>query len=134
MNLKNKVDYIYEFSDLNLFHIRSKVLTGDYANTIIEFGGSHLMQKTGQKGGDFTFNYILYQKPEKYQNVKLIGDSNFEKFLSELLINIINDKRNDKDDKKKLDEAANEGNICEILIDEKFYREKFNQKETPTII
>mgnify|MGYP003342972876 CR=1 FL=1 len=40
--LKNKVDYIYEYSDLNLFQTRVKILTGKYSDMIAEYGGSKI--------------------------------------------------------------------------------------------
>ena len=43
----NGIDFVYEYSDLNLFKTRVKILTGEYADTILEYGGSILVQSNG---------------------------------------------------------------------------------------
>jgi hypothetical protein len=123
--MKNKVDYIYEYSDLNLFQTRVKILTGDYAGIILEFGRSVLVQVNGTPGGKFDFDYTLYEKPEHLDNVSLIGNREFEEYLSTLLINIINDKKFDPEERKKQIAIAQSNSIFvgEIKIDKSFYPE-----------
>ena len=104
--MQNKIDYIYEFSDLNLFQIRVHILTGHYKDVILEFGGSYVesWMQDDEEHHDFTFTYTIYEKPEGLMLVN--GDKEFEQFLSNLLINIVQDKKNDKNDRFKLMEAA----------------------------
>lgn len=123
MNLKNKIDYIYEYSDLNLFQTRVKILTGDYANIILEFGGSAVTQRSDTPGGEFNFDYTLYYKPDNLKEVKLLGNKEFEAFLSEVLITIVNDRKDDRNERNKLHEAADNKNVSEIKIDNSFYTE-----------
>lgn len=118
--MKNKKDYIYEYSDLNLFQTRVKILTGEYAGIILEFGGSKLIQAFNVQ--DFNFNYTLYELPENLKSIQLTSNVNFERYLSKLLISIIKDRRKDKTEKGKLEIAASvKGCVSEIKIDEKFY-------------
>lgn len=124
--MKNKKDYIYEYSDLNLFQTRVKILTGEYKDIILEFADSHLIQRSDKPEGEFTFNYTLYFKPENLQNLKLIGNKKFEEFLSNLLINIIRDRKKDKKEKQKIEQVAHGDSqfIGKIKIDTKFYPQK----------
>ena len=119
--MKNNKDYIYEYSDLNLFHTRVKILTGDYTGIIIEFGGSYL--ESNKNNNRFVFDYTLYQKPDNPKVIIFKGDDQFEKYLSNLLINIINDRRKDKKEQEKLQEAASSQGVksSRIKIDAKFY-------------
>lgn len=118
--MKYKRDYLYEYSDLNLFQTRVVILTGKYKDVILEFGGSYLIQSPNVQ--DFTFEYTLYAKPESYTK-PLIGDPKFVKFLSKLLISITNHRNNSSDAKSLLDEAASVDGIIntKIKIDDKFY-------------
>jgi hypothetical protein len=118
--MKNKRDYIYEYSDLNLFQTRVKILKGEYSGIILEFGGSKLIQSINIQ--DFNFTYTLYEIPENLKYIQLNGDVKFERFLSKLLISIIKNRRKDKTETSKLATAASvEGCVSEIKIDEKFY-------------
>lgn len=120
--MKNKKDYIYEYSDLNKFQTRVQVLTGDYAEVILEFGSSYVTRVAGVKGGQFTFDYAIYAVPENLWSVNLKQDTNFEKYLSELLQSIIKDRKKDKKETQKLMQAASVGGaISTIKIDERFY-------------
>lgn len=116
------IDYIYEYSDLNLLHTRVKILTGKYKDTILEFGGSVVVHK--DTGGDFIFEYTIYHcTPENIG--KLRNDIEFEKYLSELLIAIVVDRRNDPDDKEILDEILTDFHsyIGKIKIHPTYYIE-----------
>lgn len=113
-------DFIYEYSDLNYLHIRSKVLTGDYKGLIVDFGSSYILQESNVAETKFNFNYILYELPEKKDHLNKDG---LELFLSELLINIINDRTKDPDHKQKLDDAAEQRNLSNIKIDKKYYQQ-----------
>ena len=128
MKLQNKKDYIYEYSDLNLFQTRVKILTGDYKDVILEFGSSHVVQTSENTETLFNFDYTLYFKPEKFNSIALRGDKNFEEYLSNLLINIISDRKKDKKEKLKLMEVAiaNSTFKGKIKIDSSFYQQKTN--------
>jgi hypothetical protein len=118
--MKNEKDYIYEYSDLNLFQIRVKLLTGNYKDVIIEFGSSFLTYSEGIQ--DFTFTYTLYAKPDNLNNIKLMGSNKFETHLQKVLLNIIQDKKKDKKEHSKLMKAASkEGTTSNIKIDTIFY-------------
>lgn len=121
--MKNNVDYVYEYSDLNQFQTRTKILTGPYRDVVLEFGGSLLRQESDVKGGQFTFDYTLYFKPDNLNNISLRQDQEFIKFLSKLLINIIKDRRKDKKEKYKLMQAAVNHKFIDtrIKIDDRFY-------------
>jgi hypothetical protein len=117
----NNIDFIYEYSDLNLFKTRCKVLSGHYTDLVLEFGGSVLEQ--GPNGNRFIFESELFTIPESLSAYQLKGTPDFEQFLSDLLIAIIIDRRNDPDMKAKLDAtASNAGPTkCIIEIDTKYY-------------
>jgi hypothetical protein len=119
--MKNKIDFIYEYSDLNELQTRVQVLTGEYKDTIVEFGGSNLLQN-GSKNV-FTFNYELYQIPRKFMNTQLKGNSDFEKFLAYLLVDVVSARKKDKQEHEKLMQAASYFGVkdSKIKIDEKFY-------------
>lgn len=121
--MRNKKDYVYEYSDLNLFHTRAQVLTGVYKGMIIEFGSSTLQQTQDIKGGEFKFDYKVYKLPDDYIHDKMTVDETTQKFLSDLLINIIRDRRKDKKELEKLHEAASERGMTssKIKIDKTFY-------------
>jgi len=122
--MKNNVDFIYEYSDLNLFQTRVKVLTGRYRGVILEFGGSGLAQH-GDKNL-FNFDYTLYEIPEHLACYQLRGTKEFEKFLAYLLVDVIDARNNDKNEKEKLKEAASYfgKQNPEIKINGKFYLKK----------
>jgi hypothetical protein len=102
--MKNGIDFVYEYSDLNLFQTRVKVLTGRYRGLILEFGGSVLSQKGDENS--FTFDYTLYEIPEQLACYQLRGTKEFEEFLAYLLVDVINARNKDKNEKQKLNEAA----------------------------
>lgn len=116
--MKNNVDFIYEYSDLNLFQTRVQVLTGQYSGMIVEFGASHILSVEGEH--DFTFDWTVYKKPD---SGSLVHDAQFEKFMSELLIAVINDRNNDPSARNKLMEAASVRGVQnpKIKIPEQFY-------------
>jgi hypothetical protein len=120
--MKNNVDYIYEYSDLTPFQTRVQILTGKYKDVILEFGGSWV--ESSEMGDNFTFNYIIYEKPYDMKLYK--DDKEFTNHLSQLLINIIDDRNNDKDERIKLMEAASCHGVldCKIKINNKFYQNK----------
>jgi hypothetical protein len=122
--MKNGKDFIYEYSDLNLLQTRIKILTGKYKGIIFELGSSHLTQ-AGEKN-TFTFNYTLYEIPEKLNKVQLRGNSEFEEYLAYLIVDVINARNNDPKEQEKLNEAATaEGKIrADIPIDDKWYPNK----------
>jgi hypothetical protein len=119
--MKKNKDYIYEYSDLNLFQTRVQILTGEYKGIILEFGSSHI--ESSQNGNNFSFDYTLYEKPESFWKVSLKNNKEFEKYLSKLLISIINDRKKDKKEQEKLWEAASYQGVksSTIKIDKKFY-------------
>lgn len=119
--MKNGVDFIYEYSDLNLFHTRVEILTGKYAGIILEFGGSVLAQ-TGDKN-TFTFDYILYQVPDQFYAPRLRTNGEFNNFLGYLLVDVIDCRNKDPQWKEKLDEAASYigKQNPSIKVDQKFY-------------
>jgi hypothetical protein len=102
--MENGKDFIYEYSDLNLFYTRVKILTGKYTNITLEFGSSVLIQSSLED--EFKFDYILYEVPNKFSAIKLRKNKFFNNFLAKLLIAIIVSRRNDPNEKEKLDESA----------------------------
>jgi hypothetical protein len=123
--MKNKIDFIYEYSDLKKLYTRVKVLTGHYEGLIIEFGGSTLAQWAEKRKvkNNFTFEYTIYQIPEQLKNYKLRGTPEFESFLAYLLVDVISDRNKDPKAKQKLDEALMAGGIkkSNINIDDSWY-------------
>jgi len=119
--MKNGIDFIYEYSDLNIFKTRVQILTGEYADTILEFGGSILAQCNGKN--TFTFEYELFQIPQHLAQVQLKGNKDFEIFLGYLLVDIINSRNNDPEELDKLTQVASiKGALPNnIKIDPKFY-------------
>ena len=102
--MKNGVDFIYEYSDLNLFQTRVKVLTGRYRGLILEFGGSGLAQYSDKNV--FNFDYTLYEIPEQLTSYQLRGTKEFEEFLAYLLVDVVDARNNDPKELEKLHEAA----------------------------
>jgi len=119
--MKNGIDFVYEYSDLNLFHTRVKILTGKYAGIILEFGSSILAQ-VGDKN-TFTFDYTLFEVPDQFHSPRLRTEGEFNQFLGYLLVDVISTRNSDPKEKEKLDEAATyEGKqYSDIKIDEIFY-------------
>jgi hypothetical protein len=115
--MKNNIDFIYEYSDLNLFQTRAKVLTGKYKGMIIEYGKSGVARGGGKNLFDFT--YTVYAYPDSLD--KNTSNEDYITFFSELLTAIVIDRRTDKNAKQKLDLAAMKQNVSQIKIDDKFY-------------
>lgn len=118
-NMKDGIDFVWDYSDLNMYHIRVQVLAGEYAGLIFELGGSGI----GQDGvhSKFVFEYILYEKPETYKDVMLRGNPVFEQYLSHLILKVIETRQSDPEDKKKLARSFDINNKCNIEIDNTFY-------------
>jgi hypothetical protein len=119
--MKNNIDFVYEYSDLNLFQTRVHILTGKYAGIILEFGGSVLAQ-IGEDN-TFTFDYTLYEVPDQFYGPNLKASSEFNHFLGYLLVDVIHSRNTDPDEKRKLDEAANFEHMPKpkIQVSEKWY-------------
>ena len=135
--MENNVDFIYEFSDLNLFYTRVKILTGRYESLVIEFGSSGLAQ--WENKNNFNFDYVIYEIPEQLQNYKLRGVPEFEEFLAYLLVDVINDRNKDSDWKDKLDESASYEGVqsSKIKIDNKWYPQEllvFKNRQQPKAV
>jgi hypothetical protein len=126
--MKKGKDFVYEYSDLNLFQTRVQILTGRYKGVILEFGGSLLAQQ-GDKN-TFTFDYTLYEVPEHLACYKLKGTKEFEEFLAYLLVDVIDARNNDPKELSKLHEAASDTGktSSDIKIKDSFYS---NLKKQP---
>ena len=98
----NNVDFVYEYSDLNLFHTRVKVLTGLYKDLVFEYGGSVLEQIKTKKifKNNFKFDYILYEIPEKFDMEKLKKDKAFIEFMAYLIVDVISCRNKDPKEKE----------------------------------
>lgn len=106
--MKKGKDFIYEYSDLNLFQTRVKILTGKFKGVILEFGGSGLAQHGDNN--TFTFEYTLYEKPPELEETQLRGNAQFEKYLADLLVSVIGARNRDKKEHSRLmDAASSEG-------------------------
>ena len=101
--MKNNIDFVYEYSDLNLFQTRVQILAGAYAGIVLEFGGSILAQ-IGDKN-TFTFDYILYEVPDQFYGPSLRKDKEFNEYLGYLLVHVIQCRNLDPKEKEKLVEA-----------------------------
>jgi len=117
--MKNGIDFVYEYSDLNLLQTRVKILTGEYAEIVLEFAGSNLAQ--WEDKNLFTFNYTLYEVPNKFSGPKLRTDKQFNEFLAYLLVDVIAARKTDEQEQNKLFDALNETNRLNIQIDDKYY-------------
>ena len=119
--MKNGIDFVYEYSDLNLFYIRTQILTGKYAGIILEFGSSMLAQC--EADNYFKFDYILYEVPDQFYGPRLRTDGEFNEFLAYLLVDIIDHKNKDPKEHYKLMQAASARGALpnSIKIDPKFY-------------
>ena len=119
--MKNEIEFIYEYSDLNLFHTRVKILTGKYAGIILEFGSSLLTQ--WEDKNTFTFDYILYEVPDQFYGPKLRTDSEFNNFLAYLFVDVIDCRNKDPEELLKHHEAASKKGktYSNIKIGKRFY-------------
>lgn len=117
--MKNGVDFIYEYSDLNMYCIRVHVLTGTYAGLIFELGGSGIGQSMEEI--NFVFEYTLYKKPEAHKDIVLRGNPEFEQYLSDLILKVIETRQSDPEDTNKLAKSFDLKNKCGIDIDGSFY-------------
>jgi hypothetical protein len=117
--MKNEIDYIYEYSDLNPYYTRVKILTGEYQGVILEFG--HFDMKLKSKKKKLTFDFTLYEKPTKFENVRLKEDKEFTEYLSEVLISILEAREADIHQLQKFMEAEEVKST--IKINERFYSE-----------
>jgi hypothetical protein len=117
-------DFIYDYSDLNLLQTRVQVLKGDYEGMIVEIGGSSLMQ--WEDKNLFDFEYTLYQYPKNVD--KIDRDETFDKFIANIIVGLVDHRRNRPDWKERLDEACDGLNTCSIKIDSKFYINKYRQQ------
>ena len=120
--MKSGIDFIYEYSDLNYLQTRVHVLTGKYADTILEFGGSVLGQD-GVNPNKFVFQSELMQLPYSLKDTQLKGTKEFEEFLTYLLVDIIEAKNQDPEEHKKLIDAIDGKPPGNIKIDDLFYPE-----------
>ena len=117
--MKNGIDFVWDYSDLNVYHIRVHVLTGEYAGLIFELGGSGI----GKDGvnSTFVFEYTLYQKPAQFENVLLKGNLDFEQYISEVILKVIETRQSDPEDTNKLRASFGINNKCKIEISPNFY-------------
>ena len=115
--MNNNIDFIYEYSDLNLFNTRVQILTGKYAGAIVEFGGSGVMAGLGHPV--LNFEYRLYVEPK-------FMDDKFRDYLTNLLIAVVTARAKDPEESKKLDEAASKYGVRnpKIKLPECFYANK----------
>jgi hypothetical protein len=91
------------------------VLGGKFAGMILEFGASGVASGFGKP--TFNFEYTIYAFPD-------VNKKGLEKYLKNLLIDIILDRKSDPDAKKKLDEAASVGGVVsKIKLPNQFYPE-----------
>lgn len=131
--MKNGTDFVYEYSDLNLFHTRVQIITGKYAGIILEFGGSGIA--ICKDKNLFNFDYILYEVPDQFYGPKLRQEQEFNEFLAYLLVDVIDARNHDPLEKEKLNEAASTGGIAssKIKINNNWYPLKqtiFSQPKT----
>lgn len=117
--MKNDIDFVWDYSDLNIYQIRVHVLTGEYAGLIFELGGSGI----GQDGvnSTFVFEYTLYQKPAQFENVLLKGTPEFEQYISDVILKVIETRQSDPEDTAKLRKSFGVNNKCKIEINSIFY-------------
>jgi len=120
--MKNGIDFLYDYSDLNMYQIRVHVLTGDYTGLIFELGGSGIGQSIEKTV--FAFEYTLYKKPDAYKDVPLRGNPKFEKDISEIILKVIEARQSDPDDTKRLSKSFDPSNKCDVQIDSAFYTPK----------
>ena len=51
--MKNNIDYIYKYSNLNPMQTSVQILTGEYKDIIVEFGSSDLNQYFDENGRSY---------------------------------------------------------------------------------
>ena len=104
-----------------MFQTRVQVLTGEYKDLIVEFGGSGIAQSAHEAA--FNFDYKVYYLPKQLQNKQLQGSREFEMFLALLLAHVIAARKADKNEHDKLMEAASVDGVksSKIKIDDIFY-------------
>jgi hypothetical protein len=127
--MKNNIDYIYEYSDLNRFHTRVQILTGKYKDIIFEYTNVVLCQ--WEDKNKLEFKYDIYYKPQNLIHIKLKADEDFVDHIIQLICNIVEDRRNDKFESNKLDIAASYFGVTKpnIKIDKKWYPKEKIQPE-----
>lgn len=115
--MKNNIDYIYEYSDLNIFWTRALVLSGKYKDMVVEFGTAYFLHS--EYVNSFNLDYKIYTIPFEQFSV----DSESEIFLSNLLLSIVDDRKNDPNDREKLNHSLflKDTRFCNISIDERYY-------------
>lgn len=134
--MKHHVDFIYEYSDLNPLFTRVKILTGQYAGMVLEYGGSVLHQ--WEDKNEFRFEYILYEVPEPYDCATLRKDAAFNEFIGLLLVDVITARREDPNERLNIREAAADRGIQNSIIpinigfyeDKGVNRNKYKQPQT----
>lgn len=122
--MENGIDFEYEYSDLNLLHTRVKVLTGDYAGLIFEYGGSALAQ--WENKNSFIFNYTLYEVPEPFDGPTLRKEVSFNEFIAYLIVDVIKARNNDVDETAKQNAVLHNDTpkrFANIHINPKYYME-----------
>lgn len=126
--IKNEIDYIYEFSDLNLFQTRVEIFTGKYLGIIVEFGDSGVFSGVGKP--QFNFDYTIYKAPKFFE-----PNAKFEEYLTNLLISIIEVRNADPLWKEKLDNATGDlgAVISKIKIDSKWYPNQYRLQD-PVVV
>jgi hypothetical protein len=126
--MKNGIDFVYEYSDLNLFHTRVQILIGEYAGIVLEYGGSGIAQ--WEDKNLFNFDYILYEVPDKFYGPTLRKSPEFNEYLAYLLVDVISTRNNDPKEKEKLEEAASFEFMpkAKIKISDKWYGNNNNKK------
>jgi hypothetical protein len=117
--MKNNIDFIYEYSDLNPLHTRIQILTGEYAGIVFELGGSMLAQ-VGDSN-KFTFDYVLYELPDQFYGPSLKANKKFNEFLAYLIVDVIDSRNQDPQEHSKLMEAAKGVTQSAIKINPKYY-------------
>jgi len=119
--MKNGVDYIFDYSDLNRLHLRIQLLTGPYKDLIFE---THTIESDiSEKGNFLTFNHIFYQVPFIIANTDELNK--LKTYMAEVICHVVDDRRNDPMTGWNMiaaDEAMrNKARFCKIKIDDKFY-------------
>jgi len=124
----NDVDFVYDYSDLHRMNVRVKFLTGKFADFIIEFTNIWLDYRPD--GNDFSFDYLLFQIPEK---MKVMDQETFQEFKEHMgytLVDIISHRKNNKNDWKRLIRAdkITGRKFCSIKIYDKYYKKTIKVK------
>ena len=124
MKLKNEIDFIYEYSDLNTLQTRAEVLKGKYKGLIVEFGNSCLIHSGDLKQNSFSFDFTFYRMPFQHKDSKSIKvDLKMQRFLSDLIAAIVDARRYNKREHEELMQAASALGVLnsKIKIDRSFY-------------